>query len=90
MEDADPAGIYGGCGFKSINAPAGRFTANQPYPFLFNKMIKTAHGIGTAAHTGNDRIGKLSFLFHDLLPDFFGDDRLEITDNNGKRMGAHY
>ena len=22
--------------------------------------------------------------------DFFGDDRLEITDNNGKRMGAHY
>ena len=52
-------------------------------------MIEAADGIGAASHAGNDRVGQPAFFLKELFFDFFGDHRLEITDNGREGMRAH-
>ncbi len=89
MEDTRPSGADGGGGFKGVNSPSGGFTANQLHIFVFNKVIEGSHGVTAAAHTCHYHIREPSFLFHNLLSDFTGNDRLEIAYDGRERVGAH-
>ena len=52
-------------------------------------MIEGTDGIASASHTGKHNIRLPSFLFHDLLFDFFGDHSLEVPDHGREGMGPH-
>ena len=90
MEDANPPRIHGSCRFKSINASARRFAANEPHALLFYKVVETPHGIGSSTHTGDHRVGKPPLLLHKLRLDLSGNHRLEIPHNCGERVRAHH
>ena len=89
MKNAKLAGVDRCSGFKGIDAPACRFTANEPHGGIVNEMIKAAHGIGTAAYTGNHCIRQPALLLQELRFGLPGDHRLEIPDNGRKRMRPH-
>ena len=67
---------------------AGGLSTNQPNLGVFEKGVENAHGVGTAADTGNDGIGQLAKLLQTLLAGFGADHRLKITHQHGVRMGA--
>ena len=53
-------------------------------------MIKASDGVGASAHAGDHRVGKPSFLFHELFFDLLRDHRLKIPHDGGKRMRPHH
>ncbi len=53
------------------------------------ERMKHARGIGPAADAGGDAVGQFAELIEALPVCFFADDRLEITDDHGERVGAH-
>ena len=89
MEDAQAAGGDGGGGLEGVHAPSGGLAADEPDGGIADEVVEGADGVGAAAHAGDDGIGELSLLFHQLFLDLFGDDRLEVPDDGGERMGAH-
>ena len=89
MENPYTPCIDGRRRLKGVNAPAGSFTANQPYLLILNEVIETADGVGAAAHTGQHRIRQAAFFFEHLTFDFLRDNRLKVADNRRKRMWPH-
>ena len=89
VENAHPAGVNRGGGFKGVDAPSGGLTADQPDARVVDKVVEAADGVGTAAHAGHHRIGKTALFFQHLLFNFPGNHRLEIPDNGGEGMRSH-
>ena len=49
-------------------------------------MIEAANGVAAPADTGNDRIRKAAFLLHQLVFDFFGNEKLESLSIKGNAI----
>ena len=70
MENSQLSGSNGCRCLSCIDASSGCLTPDQAHSFIFYKMIKSSDGIGTAAHTGQNRIRQTAFLFQHLFLDF--------------------
>ena len=74
---------------RSIYTFSGRFASNQLHVLVRNKMIEHAHGIASAAYTGQYGRRQPAFLFQNLLAGFLAYYRLKISDHHREWMWSH-
>ncbi len=63
VQDAFAAGAEGGGVVRRIEAPAGRFDADELHVFVFEEGVEEPDGVAAAADAGQRVVGQTSLLF---------------------------
>ncbi len=86
VQHARYAAIEAGRVLVGIHAVTARFNADDFYAGVIEERMEQAHGVGAAAHAGDQAVRQTTFLLLHLLFGFLADDGLEITHHCRIRM----
>src|SRR5208337_3529924 len=90
VEDPGPSAGKGCRVLPRTRTPAAGLDTDETHRAVAQKAPEDADGVRPSPHARNHIVRQASRLFQDLPPRLPSDDRLEVADHEGERVGSHH